>query len=177
MAILKKKYLKIFISKRLSIMKKILGLILLLSCIVFSGVPPTSSNAMVLYEKIMKLAATTIWDTLVGADSAEICTYTTFDKKYYYFMSSGPWLGDSVANAVIQVIVKSYDENNVLIKRAIVDTIDIVNGDYSDLKIHNGCYGTKFKILIKDVNANDEAVPSATGFIINRYKIVLGLHD
>lgn len=103
-------------------------------------------------------------DTLDGADSIAL-DYTSFGKPYQYVIGAGPLSGDSAANAVVQVVLKAYDVHDSLFSSTVVDTIPAAGVGSILLPIRTTVIGTKYKVYIKSLNANDEVkIPSLSIF-------------
>ncbi len=145
-------------------MKKLLVILLLLAFGVYASTnAPTRRGVDGDYQYEMARIWTPssgdsiILDTLDGADSVRLMDNFGPRGGWEYVLQSGYLSGDSAANTIVQVVVKSYTNVDSLLASDVVDTIAASNR-LVVIPFGQTLFGQRFDVWLKSLNASDETV-------------------
>lgn len=92
------------------------------------------------------------WDTLAGVDSTIFASKITIPMGSEYILNRAAITGTGQDSVVAQVVVDSYDANNVFQYRTVVDSFSTANsvcvGEQIAIPFYKTIFGDKFTIKI-----------------------------
>lgn len=140
-------------------MKKLFAglLIMLCACFaVYSDEIPTPSLEDAVYDwggVFKDISSSTAYDTLAsGTPTKVILQNTKIDGGWEYILAHDTLTGTDAATCVIEIVIESYDDNNILLKRTIVDSIVGSSEQYGGahvLPFFSETVGHKFKVVLQ----------------------------